>query len=148
MKTILLSICLVLILVASSFAQPYSIDCFSVAGGGGTSTGGVYSISGTVGQPDAGATMTGGAYTVDGGFWSLVGVTPTPGAPRLSITRSGSEVIRTWPSPSAGFVLQESSALLSTNWIDVTSVPTVVGNEKQVSVTPSVGSKFYRLKFQ
>ena len=33
----------------------YSIDWYSVDGGGGTSTNGQYSISGTIGQPDAGA---------------------------------------------------------------------------------------------
>ena len=32
--------------------------------GGGTSTGGVYSLSGTIGQPDAGGPMTGGQYAL------------------------------------------------------------------------------------
>ena len=36
-------------------AQSYSIDWWKVAGGGGTSTGGAYQISGTIGQPDASA---------------------------------------------------------------------------------------------
>jgi len=43
-------------------AQPYSIDWHKVSGGGGTSTGGVYSVSGTIGQHDAGGPMIGGAY--------------------------------------------------------------------------------------
>ena len=34
-------------------AQSYSIDWYKISGGGGTSTGGVYSVSGTIGQPDA-----------------------------------------------------------------------------------------------
>jgi hypothetical protein len=33
----------------------YSIDWSTIDGGGGTSTGGVYSVTGTIGQPDAGA---------------------------------------------------------------------------------------------
>lgn len=42
---------------------------FSIDGGGGMrSEGGKYEISGTVGQPDAGA-LTGGAFTVTAGFW-------------------------------------------------------------------------------
>ena len=45
-------------------AQSYSIDWFSVDGGGGTSAGGVYSVSGTLGQPDAG-TMSGGNYSIE-----------------------------------------------------------------------------------
>ena len=41
-------------------AQSYSIDWFTIDGGGGTSTGGVYSLSGTIGQPDAGGPLTNG----------------------------------------------------------------------------------------
>ena len=49
-------------LVLRDTAQ-YSLDWFSIDGGAGTSTGGVYSVSGTIGQPDAG-TMAGGSYTL------------------------------------------------------------------------------------
>jgi Immunoglobulin I-set domain/Immunoglobulin domain len=52
----------------------FSVDWFVVAGGGGTSTGGIYTVSGTFGQSDAGAEMQGGGYAVDGGFWSLFAV--------------------------------------------------------------------------
>jgi hypothetical protein len=34
---------------SSASAQSYSIDWFTIDGGGGTSTGGVYSVSGTIG---------------------------------------------------------------------------------------------------
>ena len=55
-------LCLLLISTAS-IAQQYSIDWSTIDGGGGTSTGGVYSLSGTIGQPDANAQpMTGGHY--------------------------------------------------------------------------------------
>ena len=50
-----------------SFAQQYSIDWYKLSGGG-TSTGGVYSVSGTIGQPDASGAMTGGDYSSTGGF--------------------------------------------------------------------------------
>jgi hypothetical protein len=40
-------------------AQTYSLDWSTVDGGGGTSTGGVYSVTVTIGQSDAGA-MSGG----------------------------------------------------------------------------------------
>ena len=53
-------------------AQSYSIDWFTIDGGGGTSTGGVYSVSGTIGQPDAGALSSGG-YALSGGFWAGLG---------------------------------------------------------------------------
>ena len=39
-------------------------------GGGGASTGGSYSLGGTIGQPDAGPALAGGGtYTLVGGFW-------------------------------------------------------------------------------
>src|SRR5947208_12407277 len=99
---------LVLVAVLAGFAasrvsaQTYSIDWFTIDGGGGTSTGGVYSVSGTIGQPDAGA-MSGGNYSLTGGFWSLFAV-QMPGAPLLSIalTTTNSALV-SWPSSSTGF---------------------------------------------
>jgi hypothetical protein len=46
----------------------YTIDC-----GGGTSSGGNFVVSGTIGQWDAGEAMSGGAFTVVGGFWAGAG---------------------------------------------------------------------------
>lgn len=51
-------------------AQNYSIPWYSVDAGGGTSVGGPYSLSGTIGQHDAGAAASGGGYALAGGFWS------------------------------------------------------------------------------
>ena len=51
-------------------AQSYSIDWYKIAGGGGTSTGAIYTVTGTIGQPDAGGAMTGGNYSLTGGFWA------------------------------------------------------------------------------
>ena len=45
-----------------------SIPWWTVDSGGGTSTGTGYSLSGTIGQADAGA-MSGGNYSLAGGFW-------------------------------------------------------------------------------
>ena len=52
---------------AVGFAQPYSVDWHKFSGGGGTSTNTQYSVSGTIGQPNAGH-MSGGNYALDGGF--------------------------------------------------------------------------------
>jgi hypothetical protein len=47
----------------------YAIDWYTIDGGGMlNSTGGSYSLSGSIGQPDAG-TLGGGGYTLNGGFW-------------------------------------------------------------------------------
>lgn len=47
----------------------FSIDWWTVDGGGGASSGGAYTLSGTVGQADAGA-LSGGGLSLQGGFWS------------------------------------------------------------------------------
>ena len=56
---------------------PYNLEWNTIDGGGGTVSGGIYSLSGTVGQADAAAVMTGGAYTLSGGFWAGA----SPGGP-------------------------------------------------------------------
>jgi hypothetical protein len=48
----------------------FDLTWSKIAGGGGTSTGGSFSLSGTIGQPDAGGPMTGGTFSLVGGFWA------------------------------------------------------------------------------
>jgi hypothetical protein len=64
-------ICVALMLlmgvVAPALGQ-YAIDWYTIDGGGGTSTGGPYVLTGTIGQPDADWAV-GGVYELLGGFW-------------------------------------------------------------------------------
>jgi hypothetical protein len=47
----------------------YSLDWYTIDGGGAiNSNGGSYSLSGSIGQPDAGS-LGGGSYSLNGGFW-------------------------------------------------------------------------------
>ena len=125
-------------------AQSYSIDWFTIDGGGGTSTGGVYSVSGTIGQPDAG-TPRGGSYTLAGGFWGIVFAVQSPGAPLLSIERIGGNVRVFWPKPSAGFVLDQSLTVTGT-WSQVSFPYTTNTTDISITVPSPVGNKFYRLR--
>ena len=137
-----------LLIPAIGFAQQYSIDWFTIDGGGGTSTGGVYSVSGTIGQPDANATpMTGGNFSLTGGFWSLLSVVPTPGAPLLSITLTTTNTaLVSWPSPSTGFNLQvNTNSVASVNWSNAPGTIQDNGTIKYLIVNPPAGNRFYRL---
>jgi hypothetical protein len=142
---------LVMLAAALSQAQTYSIDWYKVAGGGGASAGTngstVYSITGTVGQQDAGTAMTGGNYSLTGGFWSLIALVQSAGAPTLSIAHSGNSAIISWPSPSTGFFLQTNGNLASTNWSTYTGtiVTNGAGTTNSVTITPPVGNLFFRL---
>ncbi len=54
---------------AQAAGSGYDLSWWSVDGGGGTfSTGGGYSLGGTVGQPDAGV-LSASSYTLGEGFW-------------------------------------------------------------------------------
>ena len=83
--TTLLATLLIELGLSSLPGQSYSIDRFAIAGGGGTSTGGNFTLNGTLGQPDAG-TMSGGNYSLAGGFWGA-SQTPPP---------AGSVIIKVW----------------------------------------------------
>jgi len=141
--------CLMLLLAlgfaaCSARAQNYSIDWFTVDGGGGTSASGAYSVSGTVGQPDAGR-MSGGSYTLNGGYWAVIAAVQTNPLLRIVLTRTNAIVVA-WPAPSTGFSLQQNGVLGTTNWTSVPNPVNVVGSENQVIVSPPTGNRFYRLK--
>jgi len=123
-------------------AQSYSIDWYKIAGGGGTSTGGVYSVSGTIGQPDASGAMSGGTYSLTGGFWSLISVVQTPGAPLLTITYSGNQAIVSWSPSVTGWTLQTNNNLATGTWGNYAGQ---VSNNR-VTNSPSQGNLFFRLK--
>jgi hypothetical protein len=58
-----------LVAAAPHLPLAYQLPWWTVDGGGASPTGGSgYSLSGTIGQPDAG-TLTGGGYSLSGGFW-------------------------------------------------------------------------------
>lgn len=125
--------------------QNYAINWHQVAGGGGTSTGGVYSVKSTIGQHDASGPMTGGAYSLTGGFWALFAI-QIPGAPslRIFLTHTNTAVI-SWPSPSTGFNLQQNASLTTTNWGTPPQTVNDDGINRFIIVSPPTGKEFYRL---
>ena len=128
------------------FAQQYSVDWYKVEGGGGTSTSGVYSVGGTIGQHDAGGPMSGGNFSLTGGFWALYAV-QTPGAPVLSIKLTTTNTAQVyWPSPSTGYNLQVNTNLVATNWVTPAETVTDNGTIKYILVNPPAGNRYFRLK--
>jgi len=67
---------LVTLTLGSTASAQFDLTWHTVDGGGGTSAGGSYSLSGTIGQHDAGVTLSGGAFTLAGGFWAGGGNQP------------------------------------------------------------------------
>jgi len=123
---------------------------WSTIDGGGVSSGGAYSLSGTIGQPDAGQ-LAGGGYTLSGGFWGVIAAIQTEGAPLLTVSRSDGSVVVKWPFPATSFVLQQTTALVSPPstilWTDVTSpAADHVGSDWTVTIPSPAGNRFFRLR--
>jgi hypothetical protein len=144
MKTLVL-ISVLTLAAAAGLAQSYSIDWYKVAGGGGTSSGGNYTLSGTIGQPDASTPMTGGNYSLTGGFWSLISVVQTIGAPTLYISHAGSTVTVYWQDVS-GWSLQQNNNLSSAGGWSANSGASTVTGTNYLNITSPTGNLFLRLQ--
>jgi hypothetical protein len=146
MKTFSLTILLALV-ACTAIAQNYSVDWYKISGGGGTSSGGNFSISGTIGQPDATANsaLTGGNFSLTGGFWSLYAV-QTTGYPTLFIHLAAPNIaVVSWLNVG-GYNLQTNSNLATTNWANYGGNIQLLNGTNNVTISPPTGNLFFRLK--
>jgi len=130
---------------ANAPAQALAIDWYQISGGGGTSAGGNFSVSGTIGQPDAGLTMSGGNFSLTGGYWSIIAVFQSAGAPNLVVFHSGHNVTVAWPG-SGSFVLQQNGGLDPAGWTDSSYQVSIADGTNSVTFAPSNGNMYFRLK--
>jgi len=128
-----------------AYAQSYTIDWYKIAGGGGTSTNGNFSVSGTIGQPDASSALSGGNFSVSGGFWSLINVVQTSGAPTLSISHSGNVVTVYWQNVSGWNLIQSGNLVTPVASWPASSNPTLANGTNSLSLTNPAGNLFFRL---
>jgi hypothetical protein len=133
MKKLLITFGVLMVSAGMARAQQYAIDWYSIDGGGGTSTGGNYSLTGTIGQPDATPmTLSGGNFSLDGGFIPGVVVPSNGQAPTLIIQFSG--------TGTAGFTLEQKDDISAPVW---SAAP--AGNP--TAIIPVTGTtRFYRLR--
>ena len=80
---------------------------------------------------------------------SIVTFTAGTDQPRLTIVRSGNQVVLSWPAATAN-VLEQTDALASpsssTVWTPVAAAPTVVRGMNSLTVSTGTGKKVYRLR--
>jgi hypothetical protein len=143
MKTLVWTWLILIPFVAAG--QGYSIGWSKIAGGGGTGTGGVYQVNGTVGQPDVGPASSGGNYSLTGGFWSLINVVQTPGLPYLTVSYTGSSLTISWPATGT-FTLQQNGSLSPGSWITSGYPITTATGTNSITITSPTGTLFFRLK--
>jgi len=133
---------------ASTRAQSV-IDWFTLDAAGGAQSSASYVLNFTAGQNDVGPTVVSSAnYRIIPGFWALEDMGPAVGVPELSIVLSGPRVILSWPSPSAGFVLQHTDSLntLPAAWSDTPGVVSDNGFIKSLMLPHDLSKRFYRLR--
>jgi hypothetical protein len=81
-----------------------------------------------------------------GGIYALALPVAAP-LPSLQIALANSRASIAWPTNNAaGFILQQTTNLLGTNWVTVTNLPVITNLFYQVSLTPTNRQDFFRLK--
>ncbi len=126
-------------------ADTFQLEHAGVGSGGGTSSGGDFVVTGQIGGIGDGHSA-GGTFTLEGGSLAMFMVVQTAGAPLLTLTRAGSDVVISWPVTATGFGLEQTGSMSSPAWGGTGLTPVVVGDSYQVTVPASGGSKFFRLQ--
>jgi len=127
----------------------YAIPWFKIAGGGGMqSTGGVYALSGTIGQVDTGRVAFTNAYRIEAGFWAIA--IQQLGYPTLNITKdAGTNYFVSWLTAEPGLILQQAPVIATpTLWTDVSELVSTNGftNLVQQALATGVSNRYYRLR--
>jgi uncharacterized repeat protein (TIGR03803 family) len=120
-----------------------------------TETSGALSANNDGATPRAGLILSGnallgttqsGGTSGNGALFSL-SLAPITQPPLLAITRSGTDVILTWPANATGFTLQSTTNLFSaTTWTTVSPAPVIVNAQNTVTNPLSGAQQFYRLR--
>jgi hypothetical protein len=144
----LFCITLAALALARTVRAQININWFSIDDGGGASSGGPFTLRGTIGQPDAAPALTGGSFKLTPGFWSGVTVEQTPDAPvlRIKLTADGRAEI-SWPVSVTGFTLEETTNAAQPNSWTAAPQPIVDTAIEHTVTVPAAGvMKCYRLR--
>ena len=137
-----------LLLALTAAAQQYAVPWFKIAGGGAMqSTGGVFALSGTIGQLDAGrVASTNDHYRLESGFWGIA--VQQAGFPSLSVTQQSTNAVLSWITPETGFIVQFTTNLTpSTVWTDLGPATSTNGTTNAVAVPFDDAERaFFRLR--
>ena len=127
----------------------FEITKSTIDAGGASTPGPRFSLTGTVGQPDAAPRFApaDNRFAVEPGFWPGGTVVPTPGAPELTMRPGAARdtAILAWPVTANGYILQESPDLAPGSWTNVRIA--VVDKDSEHTVTYPMGAqrRFFRL---
>ncbi len=150
---IVLAILLEWLIAPAALAADYHSDWHTVDSGGDRSTGGRYTLHGTIAQPDANTTsLSGGNYQLDGGFWvrsrpyvelSITDVTVAEGY--ADTTTAQLSVNLNKPSYSSGvtvnYATADDTAKAGSDYTAITTTPlTFAPGEATQTITVTINS--------
>lgn len=124
------------LVVSVASAQSYAIDWHAI-GAGGTSTGGVYSVSATIGEVAAGQ-MSGGNYTMDSGFWVAA-------APELIVNGSFENTGNTFVADVYGLMSLPAASTNIPGWTTTTAELAWVNNMNTFGAATPFGAQSLEL---
>ncbi len=105
----LCSVVLSFLFNAGALHAQLTLEWSTADSGGGTSSGGAYSVSGTFAQSDASPPAAGGGFSLEGGYWTFP---PDELAlPEMTIALDNGVVLLTWADPGFAVLLETSSDL-------------------------------------
>lgn len=123
----------------------WSITSSTLDGGGGRSSGGEWTVTGTIGQFDAAAAPAiGGAHKFTGGFWAQLAPGQLPDQPVLTIIRfpSGDASLQ-WQADATGWQVETSYDLI--HWSEIGG--SIAGSGVlTLTANPSITRQFFRLR--
>lgn len=122
------------------------VDWHVLGGGGGHSTGGVYAVRGTIGQPMIGRVAQ-DRIQLNGGFWAFAMIIQQEGAPKLYLDwATPTNMQLTWRAEQGTAVLQVTDSLTQPNWVDVAGDPIWEDEINRFLLAPADTVRFYRLR--
>ena len=90
--------------------------------------------------------MSGGNYSVTGGFWALIQVVQTPGAPTIYISHSGNTVTVSWQDVSGWSLIQNGNLTTPVASWSANNSATLTGGTNYLMLTNPSDNLFFRLK--
>ena len=109
----LFSLFLTLLFATAAFAQSggnFNINRSVIASGGGRTSGGTFTLDGTIGQPLAGVQSTGGNLSLISGFWATPPAAQTPRRPAFDFDGDGKTDVGIFrPAPAEWWYLKSSN---------------------------------------
>ena len=145
-KSVLTTLFLTVSMAFGALAQDFQITKSSLAGGS-SSSGGGFSLTGTTEQTPA-SNLNGADYSLQSGFLAGIVVQQTPGAPTISVSRNGTDIILTWTTTDADWTLEFSSivAASAATWTPATEPVVQANNQRTATLKAPTGIRFYRLR--